>query len=94
MKRRGEDQGSVTVGTMSSAAMWAALLTRQPDGRPEGEGWKTVLEIAEDMGRDRETARSHVDKWRRQGVVEIAWGTTGPTRQRTMFVRPKAAAGK
>lgn len=72
---------------------WAALISKQmiANGRPPGDGWKTVSELIPIMGRARQTLRPMLVKLAKAGDVEQAEGTN-ELGQVCTFFRPTARA--
>lgn len=56
--------------------------------RPEGDGWKSTPELCDELNISKQAVMERMKKLERHGIMERAWGKTGPSLAKTLFFRP------
>lgn len=86
------DDEVVTIGADPWETLWAEVMPEDvPSGRPAGEGWKTVAEIANERDRARQTVDQQLRQAWQRGTVERVKRRVGTNSSPTWFYRPTTA---
>lgn len=89
MKRSFAALSPVKKPTVAQPDNWAALISEVllNDGKPAGEGWKTIAELAGELGLSENRASAIAGGWLKAGRVERAFGRSEAGR-RVNYYRP------
>ena len=86
------DDEVVTIGFDPWETLWAEVVPDDvPEGRPAGNGWKTVIEVAAQNGKARSTVDAQLRQAWQRGAVERVKRRMGPNGTWVHFYRPTGA---